>query len=59
MGVLFLLHGLYLKVFVFGMAGAGKYFASLRLPDWFAWVVFGVYTRWVAVFLGVHLSRSR
>ncbi len=39
MGVLFLLHGLYLKVFVFGMAGAGKYFASLGLPDWFAWVV--------------------
>src|SRR5712671_5574205 len=56
-----------LKAMVFGMAGAGKYFASLGLPDWFAWVVvayetlgglaliFGVYTRWVAVFLGVHL----
>jgi putative oxidoreductase len=67
MGVLFLLHGLYLKAFVFGMAGAGKYFASLGLPDWFAWVVMlyetigglalilGVYARWVAVFLGVHL----
>jgi len=67
MGVLFILHGLYLKAMVFGMAGAGKYFASLGLPDWFAWVVmiyetlgglaliFGVYTRWVAVFLGVHL----
>jgi putative oxidoreductase len=67
MGVLFLLHGLYLKAFVFGMAGASKYFASLGLPDWFAWVVmlyetigglaliFGIYTRWVAIFLGVHL----
>jgi putative oxidoreductase len=67
MGVLFLLHGLYLKVFVFGMAGAGKYFVSLGLPDWFAWVVvlyetigglaliLGVYTRWVAIFLSVHL----
>src|SRR5260370_27572104 len=67
MGVLFILHGLYLKAMVFGMAGAGKYFASLGLPDWFAWVVvayetlgglaliFGVYARWVAVFLGVHL----
>src|SRR5438046_3333928 len=67
MGVLFILHGLYLKATVFGMAGAGKYFASLGLPDWFAWVVvayetlgglaliFGVYARWVAVFLGVHL----
>src|SRR5881296_3750728 len=67
MGVLFILHGLYLKAMVFGMAGAGKYFASLGLPDWFAWVVMayetlgglalilGLYTRWVAVFLGVHL----
>jgi putative oxidoreductase len=67
MGVLFILHGLYLKAMVFGMAGAGKYFASLGLPDWFAWLVvayetlgglaliFGVYARWVAVFLGVHL----
>jgi putative oxidoreductase len=65
--VLFLLHGLYLKVFLFGMAGVGKYFASLGLPDWFAWVVMlyetigalmlilGVYTRWVAIFLGIHL----
>ena len=67
MGVLFLLHGLYLKVFVFGMAGTGKFFVGLGLPDWFAWVVmlyetvgglmliFGVYGRWVALFLGVHL----
>ena len=67
MGVLFILHGLYLKAMVFGMAGAGKYFASLGLPEWFAWVVvayetlgglaliLGLYTRWVAVFLGVHL----
>jgi putative oxidoreductase len=67
MGVLFILHGVYLKVAVFGMAGAGKFFASLGLPEWFAWVVMlyetvgglmlilGVYTRWVAAFLGVHL----
>ena len=67
MGVLFILHGIYLKAFVFGMPGAGKYFASMGLPDWFAWVVMlyetigglalilGVYSRWVAVFLGVHL----
>ena len=67
MGVLFLLHGLYLKVFVFGMTGTGKFFASLGLPDWFGWVVmlyetigglaliFGVYVRWVALFLGIHL----
>ena len=67
MGVLFILHGAYLKFLVFTMAGAGKFFVSLGLPDWFAWVVmlyetigglaliFGVYARWVALFLGVHL----
>jgi putative oxidoreductase len=66
-GLLFILHGLYLKAFVFGMAGTAKYFVSLGLPDWFAWVVMlyetigglalilGLYARWVAVFLGVHL----
>jgi putative oxidoreductase len=67
MGVLFIMHGLYLKYFVFTMAGSGKFFVSLGLPDWFAWVVmlletigglaliFGVYARWVAVVLGIHL----
>jgi putative oxidoreductase len=67
MGVLFILHGVYLKAMVFGMAGAGKFFASLGLPEWFAWVVMlyetigglmlilGIGTRWVAVFLGLHL----
>jgi putative oxidoreductase len=67
MGVLFILHGVYLKAMVFGMAGAGKFFASMGLPDWFAWVVMlyetigglmlilGIGTRWVSVFLGLHL----
>jgi len=67
MGILFILHGAYLKVFVFTMAGASGYFGSLGLPTWFAWVVMlyetiggvalilGVYARWVALFLGVHL----
>jgi len=67
MGILFILHGVYLKVFVFTMAGTGKYFASLGLPDWWAWVamlyetlgglalILGIQARWVAVFLGVHL----
>lgn len=67
MGILFLLHGAYLKIFVFTMAGTGKYFASLGLPDWFGWVVvlyetlgglaliIGIQARWVALFLGVHL----
>jgi len=67
MGVLFLAHGLYLKVFLFGMAGTAGFFESLGLPGWFAWIVLlyetvgglalilGVYTRWVAAFLGLHL----
>jgi putative oxidoreductase len=67
MGVLFILHGVYLKAMVFGMAGAGKFFASMGLPEWFAWVVMlyetigglmlilGIGTRWVSVFLGLHL----
>jgi putative oxidoreductase len=67
MGILFLLHGVYLKAFVFGMSNAGKYFASLGLPEWFVWpvmlyetigglaLIFGVYARWVALFLGIHL----
>jgi putative oxidoreductase len=66
-GVLFVMHGVYLKVAVFGMAGTGKFFGSMGLPEWFAWVVMlyetiggvalilGIYTRWVALFLGVHL----
>lgn len=67
MGVLFIVHGLYLKVFVFTMAGTSGFFASLGLPGWFGWIVLlyetigglalilGVYTRWAAAFLGVHL----
>ena len=67
MGILFILHGVYLKAFVFGMTGAGKYFATLGLPEWFAWpvmlfetigglaLIFGIYARWIALFLGVHL----
>jgi putative oxidoreductase len=67
MGILFILHGAYLKIFVFTMAGTGQYFESLGLPGWFGWVVMlyetiggvalilGVYARWVALFLGIHL----
>ena len=67
MGALFILHGVYLKAFVFGMTGTGKFFATLGLPEWFAWIVMlyetigglalilGVYVRWVALFLGIHL----
>ncbi len=67
MGILFLLHSVYLKVMIFGMGGTSGYFMSLGLPGWFAWVVMlyeafgglalilGIYTRWVSIFLGVHL----
>lgn len=67
MGVLFIMHGIYLKAMVFGMAGSSGYFASLGLPGWFSWVVMlyetiggimlilGIYARWVGIFLGVHL----
>jgi putative oxidoreductase len=67
MGILFILHGLYLKMFVFSMAGAAGFFESLGLPGWFAWIVmlyetiggimliFGIEVRAVAVFLGLHL----
>lgn len=67
MGVLFILHGLYLKAIVIGMAGVEGYFASMGLPGWFAWAVMlyesagglililGIYARYVAVFLGIHL----
>ena len=62
-GILFLFHGAYLKAFAFGMTGTGKFFGSLGLPEWFAWVVmlyetigrlaliFGIYARWVALLL--------
>jgi putative oxidoreductase len=67
MGVLFILHGVYLKYFVYTMAGTGKFFVGLGLPDWFGWLVMlyetigglalilGIYTRWVALLLGIHL----
>jgi putative oxidoreductase len=67
LGILFLLHGLYLKVFVFTLPGTAQFFASMGLPGWFALLVtayetlgglaliFGVYTRYVSIFLGVHM----
>jgi putative oxidoreductase len=66
-GILFVLHGFYLKVLVIGMTGMAGYFQSLGLPGFFAWVVMayetvgglmlilGVLTRPAAAFLGVHM----
>lgn len=39
MGALFLAHGLYLKVFVFGMAGTEGFFQSIGYPAALAWAV--------------------
>ena len=67
LGILFLAHGLYLKVMVFGLPGTAQYFGSLGLPSWFGYLVplyetlgglaliFGVYTRYVAFLLGLHM----
>ena len=67
LGILFLAHGLYLKIFVFGFAGTAQFFGSLGFPEWFGYAVplfetlgglaliFGVYTRYVALILGLHM----
>jgi putative oxidoreductase len=67
MGILFVAHGFYAKVMLFSMDGVVQSFAGLGLPAWFAWLVMlyetigglmlilGLYSRWVAVLLGVHL----
>lgn len=60
-GVLFLAHGFYLKLFVFGMAGTVGFFQSLGYPAALAHFVvavetlgglallLGLYTRWVSL----------
>ncbi|MCC2103179.1 MAG: DoxX family protein [Hyphomicrobiales bacterium] len=66
MGLMFLAHA-YLKVFVFGMAGAGKFFASIGLPAWFLYpilaleiigglaLIAGVLVRWIAIPLFIEM----
>ena len=63
LGVMFIAHGVVLKLFVFGLAGTAGYFASIGLPGWLAYVVFAaeavggvlllanVATGWVALAL--------
>ena len=67
MGIMFLIHGFYYKILVFGLAGTAGFFHSIGLPGWFGWLVaiyetiggicliLGIQTRWVSNFLGVHL----
>ncbi|MCG5239587.1 DoxX family protein [Azospirillum doebereinerae] len=63
LGLLFLAHGLVLKVMTFGIAGTVGFFESLGYPGVFAYLVIlgeigggllliaGVYTRWIALAL--------
>lgn len=63
LGVMFLAHGLLLKVFVFGMAGTAAFFESIGFPGWLAYVtalaetvgglllIAGIQTRLVALAL--------
>lgn len=60
LGVMFLAHSVWLKLFVFTLSGTAEFFVSIGLPGWFAYLVFfaeavgglflllGVQTRWVA-----------
>ncbi len=60
LGVMFLVHSLYLKLMVFTLAGTARFFESLGLPGFSAYAVFaaeavggallilGVKARWVA-----------
>lgn len=68
LGVMFIAHSLYLKLFVFTLAGTAKFFGSLGLPETFGYVVFaaeavggillvlGVQARWVAAALAPVLA---
>ena len=63
LGVMYLAHGLLLKVLTFGIAGTVGFFASIGLPAWLAYatiagevlggalLVLGVRSRWVALAL--------
>lgn len=61
LGVMFLAHSLWLKLFVFTLPGTAEFFVSLGLPAWMSYAVFafeavagvllilGIQTRWVAL----------
>lgn len=63
LGLLFIAHGLVLKVLTFGVAGTVGYFESLGYPGFFAYLVIlgeiggglllvaGVFTRWISLAL--------
>ncbi len=68
LGVMFIAHSRFLKLYVFTLPGTAKFFGSIGLPGWFAYLVFvaeaiggillvlGVHARWVALFLAPILA---
>lgn len=68
LGLMFLAHSVYLKLFVFTLPGTAQFFTGLGLPGGFAYAVFaveaaggallvlGVQTRWVALVLAPILA---
>lgn len=68
LGLMFVAHSWYLKLLVFTLPGTAKFFASIGLPGWFAYVVFaaeaigglllvlGIQARWVALALAPILA---
>jgi len=63
LGVMFVAHSLYLKLFIFTLPGTAQFFQSIGLPGWSAYIVFileavggimlilGVQARWAALIL--------
>lgn len=63
LGIVFLVHSAFLKIFIFTMPGTVSFFEGLGLPGWFAYVVLvvetvggillvlGVQARWAALAL--------
>lgn len=63
LGIVFIAHSAFLKVFIFTMPGTASFFEDLGLPGWFAYVVLfaetvggvllvlGVHARWAALAL--------
>jgi len=63
LGVMFVAHSLYLKLFIFTLPGTAQFFQSIGLPGWSAYVVFileavggvmlilGIQARWAALVL--------
>jgi putative oxidoreductase len=61
LGIMFMAHSLFLKLFIFTLPGTAQFFVSIGLPAWSAYAVFfgeafagialvlGVQTRWVAL----------